>query len=94
MERDAGGGRETGNLFGVALVSDYPRFCKEQPLGNHLMCGSLVAQINSENELLLSIFQNETSSMNHEEVYLLMNKFQGLPLEQCSHQNLQVKGHT
>ena len=58
------------------------------------VCGSLVAQTNSENELLLSVFQNETSSMNHEEVYLLMNKFQGLPLEQCSHQNLQVKGHT
>ena len=35
------------------------------------VCGSLVAQTNSE---------NETSSMNHEEVYLLMNKFQGLPL--------------
>ena len=59
------------------------------------VCGSLVAQTNSENELLLSVFQNdETSSMNHEEVYLLMNKFQSLPLEQCSHQNLQVKGHT
>ena len=45
------------------------------------VCGSLVAQINSENELLLSVFQNETSSMNHEEVYLLMNEFQNLPLE-------------
>ena len=40
------------------------------------VCGSLVAQTNSENELLLSIFQNETSSRNHEEVYLLMNEFQ------------------
>ena len=39
------------------------------------VCGSLVAQTNSENELLLSTFQNHyqetTSSMNHEEVYLL-----------------------
>ena len=43
------------------------------------VCGSLVAQTNSENELLLSVFQNEMSSMNHEEVYLLMNKFQGYP---------------
>ena len=51
------------------------------------VCWSLVAQTNFENELLLSVFQNEMSSVNHEEVYLLMNKFQGLPLEQCSHQN-------
>ena len=50
--------------------------CKEQPLGQSFdVCGPLVAQTNSENELLLSTFQNHyqetTSSMNHEEVYLL-----------------------
>ena len=44
---------------------------------------SYVAQFNSENELLLSIFLHHyletTPSMNHEEVYPLMNDFQGMP---------------